>query len=317
MMQGQSSLRFEPYPELQAEIDGCQLSLLTPWLTINADVDPAAQSFANYCAKHLHDPQCRKHVSSFLAPFSDYPVAFMRIDGLSHYSETTASHNFNVFAFSKTNIPDEYDGLAALTYFRRKLLSAQSVSESKSPRMDMDFAGKDMAQKMVFQNFYVTSNCDRILEKAIKNYPKFSVALTDFRNDEMGHDKFLQKVIDQIGPWQGGVLAETKKVVALLDQAAELGILPFAMALEIFEGIEFTRKESPLAALVRRNFGDAASRPLQMHYDINRAKKHGLVGQQLILIDPVVRKEELFRAEKLADEFTTALHRLDAAIFGE
>jgi hypothetical protein len=54
-----------------------------------------------------------------------------------------------------------------------------------------------------------------------------------------------------------------------------------------------------------------------MHYDINRAKKHGLVGQQLILIDPVVRKEELFRAEKLADEFTTALHRLDAAIFGE
>lgn len=313
-MNDASSLVLIPYPELKAEVSGSSLSLTLPWLSITADVDPVADRFARFCVQHLHDPSCKNEISTFLAPFAEYPVAFMRLREYVPEDEDERSTGFDILAYSATSKEAQYDGIAALSCLRRKLLVSQAaeVASGSAPRQTL---GREVARKAVFQNYYVTSNCDRILAAAENKFNKCGDILTEFRRDETGHDKLLKRVVDQIGPCPGGVLEETKRVVSLLEVCAEAGILPLALALEVFEGIEFTVKESPLANLVRANFGDEAARPLQIHYDINRSKKHGRIGLEVLSTAPLVSKSEIMMAEKLANDFDRALSSLNRAIF--
>jgi hypothetical protein len=248
----------------------------------------------------------------FLAPFAEYPVAFMR---LREYARDDESSSYvDTLSYSATTLEGEYDGVAALSCLRRELLVRQAAEATS--RLDAKRSlGPEVTRKSVFQNYYVTSHCDRILAAAEKKFNKCGDILSEFRRDETGHDKLLKKVVDQIGACPGGVLEETKTVVSLLETCSEAGILPFALALEVFEGIEFTVKESPLANLVRTHFGAEAARPLQIHYDINRSKKHGRIGLDLIKSSPLVSKDEILIAENLANEFAGAISNLNRAIF--
>lgn len=313
-MSGASRLILRPYPELKAELIGSTLSLTLPWLSIVGHVDPVADKFAAFCVRHLHDPSCQYEISTFLTPFAEYPIAFMRLREFVREGEDKNSGNVDALSYSVTCKEGQYDGVAALSCLRRELLLSQA-SKRQSGLINMTALGPEVARKAVFQNYYVTSNCDRILAVAEKKFDKCGDVLTEFRRDEMGHDKLLKRVVDQIGVCPGGALEETKTIVRLLESAVESGILSFALALEVFEGIEFTVKDSPMAQIVRNNFGEEASRPLQIHYDINRSKKHGRIGMELLNTSPLVHKLEIMMADNLANDFAVAMDRLNGALF--
>lgn len=302
-----------PYPELSAEIVDQQLTMSTPWLRIKADVSQSALEFARFCASNLHAYEFENHISEFLAPFSDFPVAFIRHckPGAAHARPKIE----NLAAFAETSVPGEFDSLAALTCLRHKLLSAEADMVSASGISSLDTVGPEIAQRAVLQNFFVTSNCTRILDHAIKKFPDVGNTLIDFRNEELGHDKLLKSVLDKICPWQGGILAETRDVVALLEEAVDQGLLSFALGLELFEGIEFTSTQSPLAMLIRNHYGEEAARPLQKHYDINRKQKHGQIGLSLISARPIVTMEEIEKAAVIVEKFCSANRKLFNRIF--
>jgi len=307
-------LSFTPYPELTAEISNGQLGLSAPWVSITADIDPGAMNFATFCVEHLHDPLYLEHISRFLAPFADFPLAFVRS---KKFSAALVGENVDdALSFAKCSSSDEYDALAALTCLRRtRLVSEQSKMSRAVASLQMMDLGPHLARKAVFQNFYVTSNCSRILSKATTKFESVASALSEFANEEKGHERLVQSVVEQIGSPPEGVLAETKAIVSLLEASIDSGLLAFAIGLEVFEGIEFTSKESPLARLVGDHFGERAALPLQKHYAINRKHKHGQVGVSLMNEIGKTSKSDVVNAGRINEQFAGAIDDMRAAIF--
>ena len=306
---------YVPYPELVAQRDDEVLSLQTPWIAIKGNIDPSVLEFVDFCIKHLHDRRYASQISEFLAPFTDYPIAFVCSHGLSHLANGL-THD-DVRAFSHIESVDGHDALAALTFLRRKrLLSECRPRDLREENTAIEQLTEDFARLAVMQNYYITSSCAEILKKSIRMFPKKSAFLIEFESEERGHDAMIASVVKKISASSTPILKETKDFVEILNQSIDAGILAFALGLEIFEGIEFTSKDSPLANIVRKHFGDAAASPLQKHYHLNRQHKHGQVGVTLLEGLEPLNSAEITAAEESLQRFSEAQTKLRTAVFG-
>jgi hypothetical protein len=278
-------------------------------------VDPAAIDFVDFCIRHLQDRGYASQISEFLAPFADYPIAFVCSHGVSHLAKGW-THD-DVRAFSHIESVDGHDALAALTFLRRKRLLSECLPGEFSKETEaIEQLPEDFARLAVMQNYYITSSCADILKKAIRTFPEISGFLRAFESEERGHDAMIASVVKKISASSTPILKETKDFVEILNQSIDAGVLAFALGLEIFEGIEFTSKDSPLANIVRKHFGDAAASPLQKHYHLNRQHKHGQVGVTLLEGLEPLNRAEITAAEESLQRFSEAQTKLRTAVFG-
>jgi hypothetical protein len=227
-----------------------------------------------------------------------------------------------VLDFSKVG-EDQYSPRALLSVVRRYHLldcaendrTAELYARCKSAAALPNPGLKKMLATIVYQNYFVTKNCQDSLAPALSNSQSAESVLEEFMSDEEGHDLLLLRALTSMGASAEGLYlaAGTENIMRLLRQIGSWHFLSFCLAIDFFEKPTL-QAEDPLARLLKYFHCDIAADCLQKHKNINDGGDHDSISLDLIqYLKPISREDALTAirfAEILSDEMTSVTREL-------
>ncbi len=227
-----------------------------------------------------------------------------------------------ILEFSKVG-EDRYSPRALLSVVRRYHLldcaendrTAELYARCKSAAAVSATGIKKMLATIVYQNYFVTKNCQDSLAPAMANSQSAGSILEDFMSDEEGHDLLLLRALTSMGASAEGLYlaAGTENIMRLLRQIGSWHFLSFCLAIDFFEKPTL-QSEDPLARLLKFFHCDIAADCLQKHKNINDGGDHDSISLDLIQhLKPISREDALTAirfAEILSDEMTSVTREL-------
>lgn len=142
---------------------------------------------------------------------------------------------------------------------------------------------KCAAARLVRQNHYVTQYCQRALEPALHIAQSVRDHVQNFRKEESGHDKLLERALLAMGekPEDIPVLLPTKALMVVLEFCARRNFLAFSMAVDAFERSNYAEVD-PLAGLLKSREFHEAAKYINAHMNINDHGKHDNVAKTFL-----------------------------------
>jgi|GEM_PF-5508406 len=137
---------------------------------------------------------------------------------------------------------------------------------------------------MVAQNRFVTSKCYTCVSPALRFGGSVAREVEAFLAEEEGHDQLMELTVRSLS---GGnshrehVIDSIKASLACLYHAASTDEFCLAVILSLFEGSAFGDRDPLSKVLESAGFGHAA-RGLDIHFNINKEGKHGIVGLKIL-----------------------------------
>ncbi|MHA7147452.1 iron-containing redox enzyme family protein [Burkholderia pseudomallei] len=135
------------------------------------------------------------------------------------------------------------------------------------------------------QAWYVTSHSVAALSAGLCGmHPRaYEQVLRDYVQDEQGHHKFIERSLNALGctPTQCAVTPSTVYAMQLLARVAGTNALALACFITYFEmGGLF--ESDPIADALRQIGSEAAARPIDAHFRINKDHQHALLPLRLV-----------------------------------
>lgn len=220
-----------------------------------------------------------------------------------------------ILEFSK--IYNAYDPAALLSVVRRfHLLDCTDKDQTgnlydycKTLSIDNNAIQKMLAT-IVYQNYYVTAECQNSLAPALSLSKSAFSKLNDFMDDEKGHDLLLLRALSalQTSPEHLYLSNSTKNIMSILKQLGSTSFLGFCLAIDFFEKPSFDEVD-PLTELLRHFHHDIAASCLQKHKTINDDGGHECISLDLLshmnLVDKDYALFAIRLSEVLTDEMTS------------
>lgn len=188
------------------------------------------------------------------------------------------------FAQLENGIHPESLFTVAKRYHLLEILNSDSgndVFRDARTLSEADF--RSVALTLVRQNHYVTQKCQRALEPAIGLAQNAAHLVQDFRDEEKGHDKLLERTLIAMGENAESipVALQTRALMLLLEFCARRNFLAFSMAVDAFERSNYAEVD-PLAELLRSRGLDEAAKYVNAHMNINDHGGHENIAKTFL-----------------------------------
>ncbi len=317
-----------PYPETQIKwldkVSGT-FELVTPWITVSAEVDPANVENVSLS-------------SEFLREFTDYPIYHSTPRKLSEYAVERQIPDIREVGFDEdlfATLPTHWgwkvenmiekttiegtefcDALSVLTWMRRlRILTTFSnrsvplkVANLKTLKQSDLPVFIDVMRNVLKHSLYVTSKAIECIEGAINLSPETQPIIEAYVNSERGYDVLVKKSLLALGgsvdmaTLEDEVCPEMKTMMAALKYAASNHLISFAALLEGFEGLNYDEENVSIWDLLEDipEYPNA-SRGVKDHSQINKKENHSNICLDIASLLPPVSKVDVVLAARIAE----------------
>lgn len=317
-----------PYPETQIkwlDKNTGTFSLVTPWITVSAEVEPANVENVSLS-------------SEFLREFTDYPIYHSTPRKLSDYDVDRQKPDLKEVGFDEelfATLPTHWgwkvqnmveittiegtefcDALSVITWMRRlRILTTFSnrsvplkVANLKTLKQSDLPVFIDVMRNVLKHSLYVTSKAIECIEESIHLRPETKDLIENYVNSERGHDVLVKKSLLALGgsvdmaTLENEVCPEIKTMMSALKYAASNHPLTFAALLEGFEGLNYDEENVSIWDLLEDIPGyPNASRGVKEHSKINKKENHSNICLDIASLLPPVSKEDVVLAARIAE----------------
>jgi hypothetical protein len=348
------SIRFLPYEELSIRhIQNNEYVVETPWLSLKIEIDANSTMKQTLSAfeKKEFDKVNYESLSLFLEqmklPFY-YIIPSQKSsaeDGHANHVPSLPIHVSKKEFRKMLGLPDTND-LSEWQWDQNAILEFSKLADDQhSPESILsvvrrfhllDCAENDKTGKLynfvknaqfnsseldsilatiIYQNYYVTAECQNSLKPALAEAQNSKSALENFMQDEEGHDLLMLRALNSLNqkPENLFLAPATTHIMQLLKKSGEVNFLSFCLAVDFFEKPNFDQID-PLGDLLAFFGKTIAANCLQKHKNINDGGEHDAIALDLLAPMKAVSAEYAITAiciaEVLSDEMTSVTSQL-------
>jgi hypothetical protein len=187
----------------------------------------------------------------------------------------------------KSRIPETtlYDPVSMVTYLIGYRLNWESTSWSGQDGLGQSLEALLKKDEEKFfrimgwisrQSHYVTKQFHISVQPSLKHFPKAEKEIQHFIQDEVGHYKFMEQTLQDLG-FRGSEefsLGEgTRWMLDAFEEMGKVSPLAFSAMINIFEAAYYEGQD-PLSRVLKKSSKPEAARGYDLHYKINQEHRH-------------------------------------------
>ena len=126
------------------------------------------------------------------------------------------------------------------------------------------------------QSHYVTKQFHIAVKPALESFPKAHKELQHFIQDEVGHYKFMEQTLQDLGfkgPEEFSLGEGTRWMLDAYEEMGRISPLAFSAMINIFEAAYYEGQD-PLSRVLKQSSRPEAARGYDLHYKINQEHRH-------------------------------------------
>lgn len=186
---------------------------------------------------------------------------------------------------SRISGTDLYDPVSVVTYLICYRLNWESTTWSGQGCLGDSLEGLLKTDEKKFfwimgwisrQSHYVTKQFHVSVEPALEFFPKAQKEIQHFIQDEVGHYKFMEQALQDLGfkgPEDFSLGDGTRWVLDAFEDMGRLSPLAFSAMINIFEAAYYEGQD-PLSRVLKKSSKPEAARGYDLHYKINQEHRH-------------------------------------------
>ena len=187
----------------------------------------------------------------------------------------------------KAKIPgtDLYDPISLITYLICYRLDWESETWSGQDGMGQILEKIRLNDEVRFfkmvgwisrQSHYVTTQFHISVLPALKHFSKARETLEHFINDEVGHFRFMDQTIADLGfkgAQEFSLGDATRWMLDVFEKLGKISPMAFSAMINVFEAAYYEGQD-PLSRVIKRSSKPQAAKGYDMHYKINQDHRH-------------------------------------------
>jgi len=175
----------------------------------------------------------------------------------------------------------------------------------------------DYMALLLKSTLFITTQVPPLLLQAQKTFPKAKKMLQHFYQDEVGHDRLMQKALEALGhshedafelPWPLILLMK------LFEYAVSHSALTLTAFISLFEG-QLYPDFDPLARLLEKSSKPQAARGYSSHFHINQSHNHNKEASEIMKVLPLQSRHELIIMMRILELSSHLICSLDSYFF--
>lgn len=163
------------------------------------------------------------------------------------------------------------------------------------------------------QSHYVTKNFCKACDNAVKNFTVIAPLLSEYLKEEIGHHKFMEQVISDLGfksVDEFEVGEATRFLIKVPEILGNLSPLAFCAVINIFEVICYDEID-PISKIVKKSSKPYAAKGYNLHFKINMEHDHAGVPMRLAKLLPPQEKKHLLITMRIYELTLILLEKME------